>query len=239
VLASSARLPDDRGAEDDMRRLAYFAAMLLLAAPYSAFADTPPGASAVAPSAQAYAEQRAKAANGDPSTDFTLLRLSYAQSDGYDPYSFKVGELRKQAEDAADAKHCTDALAKADEVLKTDFVDFAAHAIRKDCFDQMADKDNAAREFFIANGLLHAMFASGDGKSPDTAFVVVTLREERDILAFLHVDAPNQSLVHSNGREYDLMEGSNRDTKVPAAVYFDVSNLFAGLDRELLEPKKQ
>jgi hypothetical protein len=198
-----------------------------------AIADAPPNPQGVtAPSAALYARLVEKARNGDADTNYTALRLSYAQTDGYDPYSASTSALFEDTWHALKVQDCTTALAKSTELLKIDFTRIMIHAMRSDCFDRLGDKANASRELMIGRGLAASLLGSGDGKSQATAFIVVTLNEEGFVLRGLGVTQAGQSLVTQNGHEYDEIDGTDK-TGQKVSVFFEVSNLFAGLSRQL------
>jgi len=204
------------------------ALMLGLSGP--AIAEAPPQ-SENAPSAALYAKLVEKARNGDTDTNYTALRLSYVQSDGYDPYSTRTRPLFEDTWQALNARDCPGAIAKSNELLRIDFTRIVVHALRSDCFGQLGDTANALRELAIGRGLAASLLASGDGKSPSTAYVVVTLNEETFVLREIGVKQEKQALVNDDGHEYDLISGIDRAGQ-KASVYFEVSNLFAGLSRE-------
>jgi hypothetical protein len=197
-------------------------------------ADTTPS---IAPSAALYAKLVEKARNGDIDTNYTALRLSYAQSDGYDPYSTRTRPLFEDIWQALNAKDCAGAIAKSNEFLRIDFTRIVIHALRSDCFDQLGDSVTASRELAIGRGLAASLLASGDGKSPSTAYIVVTLNEEGFVLHELGVRQEKQSLVNDSGHEYDLVSGTDKAGQ-KTSVYFEVSNLFAGLSREFGSAKE-
>ncbi|MGD0142707.1 MAG: DUF4919 domain-containing protein [Rhizomicrobium sp.] len=190
-------------------------------------ADTP----SIAPSAALYAKLVEKARNGDADTNYTALRLSYVQSEGYDPYSTRTRPLFEDIWQALNAKDCSGAIAKSNELLRIDFTRIVIHALRSDCFGRLGDAANASRELAIGRGLAASLLASGDGKTPSTAYVVVTLNEEGFVLHELGVTEEQQALVNDNGHEYDRIAGTDKAGK-KTSVYFEVSNLFAGLSRE-------
>jgi uncharacterized protein DUF4919 len=190
-----------------------------------------PSPSENAPSAALYAKLVEKARNGDADTNYTALRLSYVQSDGYDPYSTRTRPLFEDTWQALSAKDCEGAIAKSNELLRIDFTRIVVHALRSDCFDQLGDSANASRELAIGRGLAASLLASGDGKSPSTAYIVVTLNEEAFVLHQLGVKQQQQSLVNDSGHEYDLISGTDKAGN-KTSIYFEVSNLFAGLSRE-------
>jgi len=203
---------------------------LIFALSGAAWAEEPPPSGNV-PSAALYSKLVEKARNGDTDTNYTALRLSYAQSDGYDPYSTRTHPLFEDTWQALNAKDCAAAIAKSNELLRIDFTRIVIHALRSDCFEQLGDAANASRESAIGRGLAASLLSSGDGKSPSSAYVVVTLNEEGFVLHQLGVRQKQQSLVSDGGHEYDLVSGTDK-TGQKTSVYFEVSNLFAGLSRE-------
>jgi hypothetical protein len=161
--------------------------------------------------------------------DFTALRAESVYAENWDFYDAKLGTLLDQADAAAKGKDCPGALQHTEQVLKLDYIIDSAHAIRADCLD---DRTAARRESAIADGLIHSLMDSGDGDSEASAYVVVTRREESDVLANRHVQLrTRQTLVRgSNGHYYDIVQGvSIRNGSVSnRTVYFDVGSFVAG-----------
>ena len=114
----------------------------------TAIADAPPRFES-APSAALYARLVEKARNGDSDTNYTALRLSYVQSEGYDPYSTRTRPLFEDTWQALGAKDCASVIAKSNELLRIDFTRIVIHALRSDCFGQLGDAASASRELAI------------------------------------------------------------------------------------------
>lgn len=170
-----------------------------------------------------YDDLTARAAKGDRSVDFTQLRLSYPFTKQWDVNSSMSGPLLAQARVAADGGDCATALEKIDEVLKIDYTLVAAHRLRSRCL-----KGNAARiESRIAKGLMSSLKHGGNGKSEKSAYPVVTLHEENDILTDRHIVLKTRDIEvrGSNGHFYDVVRGislSPGDVRIKD-VYFDVT----------------
>jgi hypothetical protein len=64
--------------------------------------------------------------------------------------------------------------------------------------------------------------ASGDGKTPATAYRVVTLREEGFVMAGSNAREEGQALVPDSGHMYDLLTGTNQKTGEKFSLYFQV-----------------
>jgi hypothetical protein len=174
-----------------------------------------------------YEDLTARARSGDRSVDFTVLRSSYPFTKQWDAYDRMISPILEQAKVAADGKDCVTALEKLDEVLKADFTLITAHRVRSDCL-----KGDAARiESRIADGLMHSLTHGGDGRSENSAYPVMTMHEEADVLADKHIVIKTRDVAvrGSNGRFYDVVHGiSVRDGVRVQDVYFDVSTEVVG-----------
>jgi hypothetical protein len=174
-----------------------------------------------------YDDLSAKAAAGDRSVDFSLLRASYPFTRQWDVYSNTTGPIMEQAKIAAKGKDCATALEKIDEVLKTDYTVIVAHQLRSDCL-----KGDASRiESRIADGLMHSLTHAGNGRTEDTAYPVMTMHEEGDILHDKRVVLRSRDVEvrGSNGRFYDVVHGVSLGNGVWVQdVYFDVTTQVIG-----------
>jgi hypothetical protein len=170
---------------------------------------------------------------GDAGVDYTALRMAYTRSDAYDPYDSNIESSYGALLKAVGDKDCAAVLAKSDEVLKTNYLSIFSHLFRARCFDEGGDRPGAVRELTVANGLKQSLEASGDGKTVDTAFVVVTMSEEHYLLVGLGFPEERQALLNKNGRAYDQISGHDTKTGEIRTAYFDVSALLIGLQHQL------
>jgi hypothetical protein len=183
-----------------------------------------------------YADLTKRAAAGDSSVDFTVLRAAYPYTDQWDPFGNKTGALLDQAAAASKGKDCVTALEKLDEILRLDFTIDAAHALRSDCLAATGNGAASQVESNIADALIHSLMNSGDGNAEDSAYVVVTEREEMDVLADRHlVLKVRQTEVRGNdGRFYDEVQGTAaRSGDALRTIYFDVSSFVNGRKNRL------
>jgi len=169
-----------------------------------------------------YNDLIAKAISGEKSVDYTVLRAVYPFTAQWDAFSSVSAPLMEQAKAAAKGKDCNTALEKLDEVLKIDYTMIVAHRVRSDCL-----KGNAARiESRIADGLMDSLKRGGDGKSENTAYPVMALHEELDILGEKHIvfKTRETEVRGSDGHFYDVVHGISLWGGVSAKdVYFDVT----------------
>lgn len=203
---------------------------ILAAAFAAALAFT--GATGQSAPAKSYADLVAQAESGDSATDYTALRTAYAASDGYDPYGMDLQADYHQLWPAFQAKDCAKVITVSDGMLKRDYTMATVHVLRADCFRAQGDASRGDREEAIARGLADSLRHTGDGKSVATAYVVVTMSEERFLLVAIGLHEARQSLINDKGHMYDLIEGPNDNPGGPKAAYFNVDALFAGMARE-------
>ena len=174
-----------------------------------------------------YDDLAAKAAAGDRTVDFTVLRSAYPFTRQWDVYSATTGPIMEQAKIAAKGKDCATALEKLDEVLKVDYTVIVAHQVRSDCL-----KGDAARiESRIADALMHSLTHAGNGRSEESAYPVMTMHEEGDVLLDKHILLKTRDVEvrGSNGRFYDVVHGVSLWNGVRVEdVYFDVTTEVTG-----------
>jgi hypothetical protein len=194
----------------------------------------------------AYADLIRRAEAGDKTVDYAALRTESVYAKDWDFYDDKANGLLDQAAAAAKGKDCTVAMEKIDQLLKLDFTIDTAHSLKSDCLKDAGDRDKARIETDIANGLIHSLMDSGaggsrglihvlteegDGGTEQTAYVVNSLREERDVLANRHIQIKTRQteIRGSNGHYYDLVQGiSIRNGVFVKALYFDITGFVTG-----------
>jgi hypothetical protein len=178
-----------------------------------------------------YAALTKRAAEGDRSVDFSVLRASYPYTDHWDPFGNKTAALLDQAVAASRGKDCATALEKLEEILKLDYTIDAAHALRSDCLAEIGNRYASKVESDIADGLIRSLLNSGDGNTEGTAYVVMSEREEMDVLANRNlVSKVRQTQVRGkDGRFYDEVQSTSaRSGESLKTVYFDVSSFVNG-----------
>lgn len=173
------------------------------------------------PKQSEYASLLARVQGGDLSIDFQRLRFSYMES-----------PERKKAKDTSDEekamwqalnkKDFKKAVAAADVVLANEFVNLDAHFVEFQAYRGLEDAAKSDFHKSVFSGLLKSITGSGDGKSPETAYVVISTHEEYIVLGVLGLQPGKQSVMHEGGHSYDLLEAINQESKETVRLYFNV-----------------
>lgn len=182
-----------------------------------------------------YAELVALAKQGKP-VDYTALRDAYAAGASYNPYTGGTAELRRPFEQAFSAGDCESAIAQGQAILEKNFVSIDTHMIVGLCHRRLGQADKAQHHTSIGRGLIQSILASGDGKSPETAFSVISVAEEYSVLGSLGLKKVQQSLINNGGHSYDLLVVQN-NAGATARIYFNVDRVMAWAAKEFA-PRK-
>jgi hypothetical protein len=185
--------------------------------------------------APSYGDLLAKLKAGDTKIDYTALRYAYAETDDYDGYGGAPNDPRRAMIEAFNARDCDAALKQVNIILDAFYIDIDTHIVASTCHREKLDLGKSAFHGSVANGLEQSILASGDGKTPQTAFVVVLIDEEYYILRSKNLKLSRQSLVQHDGHAYDLMSATDKSgNKVD--LYFQIDRIIGSLERQLKEP---
>ncbi len=198
-----------------MRRILFLLCLLGLAAPSSAVAspDQP----------SEYAALLASLKAGKTDIDYARLRISYMDSPEYKAAK-DTSESEKAMTEELNKKDFPAALKDAEAVLKSDYVNIDAHFVAFVANREMGATDKAEFHRTVFRGLIDSIMNSGDGKSPEKAWVVITVHEEYvilNVLGFMRFPM-NQSLMHKDGHSYDVMTAKKADDGTEQTFYFNV-----------------
>jgi hypothetical protein len=193
---------------------------------------TPEAAEAAAGAQATYASMVQKVKQGDTGVDFTALRMAY------DAQSTSSGADSKLRATMFAALHRDDwpaVITSAGAVLENDYLDIDAHMFAGLAYEKTNQPEKAAFHRAVGNGLLRSILASGDGRTPATAFVVISVDEEYSVLRHYGLHSDEQSLVESGGHSYDVLTADDGKTAEKATVVFLVDRPMAKIDARLKE----
>ena len=168
-----------------------------------------------------YATLLAAVKAGNTNIDYTRLRLSYMDSPEYKE-SKDVTKPEKAMAVALNAKDFQEALKNAEIVLTNDYVNMDAHFVAFMANRELGVTDKAEFHRTVFRGLVDSIRNSGDGKSTETAWVVIDVHEEYVLLRVLGFAPSEQSLLNKNGHSFDVMKVKNVNDGTMQTFYFNV-----------------
>jgi hypothetical protein len=111
----------------------------------------------------------------------------------------------------------------ADAILKSYFTRIRAHMLKAYAQDKLGQDPHFHAT--VAHGLLDSILATGDGNSEATAYHVLFVEEEYDVLMHRRLRRDRQDLIAVNGRHFDLLSARNADGRT-VHVWFDVNEFY-------------
>ena len=150
------------------------------------------------------------------SNDFFTLRMAYTKTKIYNPYDVKFDNLRKEIKLSIEEQNFKKALEFADRILKERYIDIRTHLYCSYIYKQLNDSTKLDYHYNIYNGLMNSIYFSGDGENEKTAFIVIEISEEYDLLNWLKLKWGGQSLIIKDGYSFDIVEAidDNRETEL-------------------------
>lgn len=164
-----------------------------------------------------------KALKFDTTLDFKKLRMAYAKTSFYNPYDTTYKKIKEEMMTALKAKQYKRAIKLANSILKTNFLNPDAHLICFYAYKDLKDKKNARFHNFILNGIVASILKSGNGKTPASAYKVISINEEYAVLGSLSLNVLKQQLIRKDGNNYDKMIVKSKKTGKTFDVYFNVN----------------
>jgi Domain of unknown function (DUF4919) len=180
----------------------------------------------------AYEALLKKLKGGDKTVDFKELRMAYADSSRYNPYGGD-SEARQAMFAALNAKQWDEALKQSAKILEKNYVDLNAQFVAAVANHEKGVADKADFHRFVVKGLFDSITNSGDGKSTDKAFVVISTDEEYALLNFLGLRPMGQALLNVGGHSYDKLTAVDPKTNEKHELYFNIDKPFGWLGNSL------
>ena len=164
-----------------------------------------------------------KVKKGDRTVDFTELRLAFYESSNYNPYSPML--TYRPLWGALAQKNYAEAIKIAQSVFEKNFIEVNANMVAHVAYRETGDTERAAFHQFMADGLLASIKSTKDGKTPETAFEVISVSEEYGLMRSLELRPIRQSLIQDKGRFFDALVVLDK-TNQQSTFYFNVDKPF-------------
>lgn len=169
----------------------------------------------------AYETLLAQAKRDPEKADFKALRLAFAKTDRYRPYAREEFDPAPVEQELKNGERAA-ALEALDRVLVGRWTDFRAQSYAAGVCGKLGEGERAERHLAFMRGLIDAILGAGDGRSFETAWPVLDVREEYAILEAFELEGGRQALVEHDGHWFDVHtfrdEGTGRERK----VYFNI-----------------
>jgi hypothetical protein len=170
-----------------------------------------------------YSDFVSRVQNGDFSIDFRLFRAACIRSSHCDP----AGSLENRSEMSRRGLDPKSVARIAERLIEKGYVNAEAHATCSGAYSAINESAKAKFHFKVAEALVRSILETGDGNTRETAFEVISNREEIVMLVTkgLPYAGPDVSAVTTlteGGHKYDRWELNRAGTQEPVTVFFNL-----------------
>lgn len=165
-------------------------------------------------------------------TDYLKLRMAHTKTDGYDPYSTEASVMFNKANALLAKGKYGKGLSIIEDILDNNYVNLKAHHWASLIYYELQDSVKGQYHKNIYNGLFESIILNGDGRGTKTAYIVIDINEEFDILEAYNLENASQNLIESDGHSFDMLEVNEKDKKEVINIYFNIDLPIAYLERK-------
>jgi hypothetical protein len=167
----------------------------------------------------------------DKNADFQALRMLYTKTENYNPYDITSSDIN-EINLLLKQNQFEKVIQKIEPILWEQFMNIDLHFMAMKAYKGLENEKMYNWHRYITFGLIDSIMASGDGKTPEKAYIVINTREEYIILSYLGLKYSNQSLIEDGGHQYDRFDVENKKTGENTKLYFKVDILFEWMEKQ-------
>ncbi|QSX33533.1 DUF4919 domain-containing protein [Shewanella avicenniae] len=169
-----------------------------------------------------------QAVNWADDVSFDAMRITVGWADDYQQRCHDQRPLGK-IYDLADAGDWQQLASVGEQWLQQCPIDIRIHYMTSMALEQINDQAGADDHYRWFEGLMQSLVASGDGSTPQTAYVTVSVQEEYDAMYFFQVRPTQQRLIRDPLCDEVQVVDSKGDEMV---LYFNPSAHFNRLSKK-------
>ncbi|KFZ36639.1 hypothetical protein HR45_15190 [Shewanella mangrovi] len=160
--------------------------------------------------------------------DFDAMRMMVGWADNYQQRC-RDGRPLEKIYDLADAGDWQQLATIGEQWLQQCPIDIRIHYMTSMAIEQIGAQDSSDDHYRWFDGLMESLVSSGDGTSPKTAYVTISVQEEYDAMYFFQVRPTAQRLFGEPLCDEIQVVDSNGDKMV---LYFNPAAHFSRLAKK-------
>ena len=137
---------------------------------------------------------------------------------------------------AYNTKKVQEAIDAADKILDRAYVNIEAHGLESMAYRSLGNTAKADFHKEIFQGLVNSIVVGKDGKTPETAFVVISTQEEYVVMRALGYTVGSQAAGLAGRSPVHILSGTDQKTNQPVKIYFNIDIPWAAETR-MFNPK--
>lgn len=168
--------------------------------------------------------------NWSEDPNYSELRKAIGWSDDYNSMCM-VGRPLSEIADAMISEEWSKAIAIGEAWLNQCPIDIRAHYYMGISMEKIGNESGSQNHFRWMSGFMDDLVASGDGKTPESAYEVISIPEEYDALYIFGLKKKSQALISASVL-CDLITATDENGK-EVSIYFNPAAHFVRLSKML------
>ncbi len=160
--------------------------------------------------------------------EFYMLYFGRSVQPDYDPYANHAAiseELRALYND----EKYDEGVKVGNMLLQEHSLDLNVNWYLAMCYYKLENYALYEKYMSIYRSFLLGIVSTGDGDEPESAYIVISVDDEAEVMYYLSYKQDKQELVNINGHTFDKITGIDTDTKEDLVVYFNIDRPFRAL----------
>lgn len=168
--------------------------------------------------------------------EYFLLYYAQTALEGYTPYGANTDEIIQDMRDKLEQGDYLSCAREGTALLKQNPLILDAYFYTAIAYYHQEDYIHYEEYITKYRCFMKSILATGQGDSFESAYLVISPKDEYSLLYFLGYVAEEQSLIMGEGHTYDLLEAVNEDNE-KRKFYFNIDKPFQSLGSMLQEDK--
>lgn len=178
--------------------------------------------------------------------EYFMLYMGQAKQDDYSPYLDNITDDFQDIKKLYDDEKYEEFIEKALPLYKKSPLHLDVNWYLAASYYRTEQYEQYDRHIATYRSIIYSITRTGDGKGPETAYVVVNTNSEYALLGYYGLRSGGQSLYNHEGHMFDALTCKDTETGETFDVYFNVdllfehlSGMFSDLDMDEKKTKKK
>ena len=146
----------------------------------------------------------------------------YTKTQFYAPYADEESkELRLKVIETFKKGNYKKTLKLSEEVFEKDYLNMNMHFMCMMSYKKLEDSEQEEYHKFVLNSLIDSIVSFGDGRSPETAYNVISTREEEFILSALGYTLIKREEIRTKKHAFDKIFAKGMEKSKKKILYFN------------------
>lgn len=164
--------------------------------------------------------------------EYFMFYFGQTKSDRYTPYTRNESQIADSIFSLTQRGFHDEAASLGSDYLEKNPSEISIYYHTGNAFLNSGNSEKAEGYFYKYQGLITSIIATGDGKSAESAYIVISSTDEYTIIQYLGYSVSQQVLQDQNGHYFDVITAITQSGE-EKMIYFNIDKPFSTLSKQL------